>query len=63
MERKKLLLKQKNERDGYDAIIMHLKNKYLHDLEKMNKRVAKELQEKDAFHEKNQASLIREELV
>ena len=55
-------MKETNERDGYNAIITHLKNKHLHELEKTNKRFTEQLQEKEAIHEKNQALLTKHDL-
>jgi len=39
-----------------------LKNEHLHELEKTNKRLTEQLQEKEAIHEKNQVSLTKHEL-
>jgi DNA-binding XRE family transcriptional regulator len=57
-EREKLLAKQKNERSGHVAIIEHLKNRHLHELEKINKRFAKQLQEQRTLLEKEQHHAI-----
>ena len=48
----KLIERQANEHSGHDAIIKHLKNQHLHELEKMNKKFAKQLQEQKTLLEK-----------
>ncbi len=58
MERTKLMAKQANERRGHDAIIEHLKNRHLHELEKMNKRFTKQLQEQKTLLEKEKEQAI-----
>ena len=61
-ERTKLLEKQANERSGYNAIIAHLKNQHLHELEKLNERFAKQLQEQRTLLEKETELAIHREV-